>query len=108
RYRFRVTVSDAPGNPPGEARTAERESAPVRIDHTPPAVRLIEGLRFEATDAASPLERAEYSINAGPWVPVYSDDGVTDATTETFTIPTPDAADSERVLTLRFWDAAGN
>jgi hypothetical protein len=35
RYRFRVTVSDSPANPPEAVRTARKVSAPVLIDHTP-------------------------------------------------------------------------
>ena len=35
-YVFRVTASDAESNP-GDAKTGVRESAPVRIDNTPPA-----------------------------------------------------------------------
>ena len=37
-YRLRVTASDAPGNPPGEALTTHMESAPFLIDNTPPKI----------------------------------------------------------------------
>ncbi len=111
RYRFRVTVSDSPSNPPEAARTARKVSAPVLIDHTPPVVMLLEisgGIvRFEARDAASAIVAAEYSVNGGPWVPVRADDGLADSLAETFSVR-PDPAPGERLITLRVRDRAGN
>ena len=42
-YVFRVTASDAESNP-GDAKTGVRESAPVRIDNTPPVIREADAL----------------------------------------------------------------
>ncbi len=113
RYRFRVEVSDALSNPAASAETAEKTSESILIDHTAPAVRLVEtqgreAALFEATDGASMLERAGYSIDAGPWRPIYSDDGILDSRNETFTIRLSDLAEGERLLTIRVRDAAGN
>ena len=63
---------------------------------------------FEAMDAASPLRRCEYSIDAGPWIPVEATDGVIDAPRENFQLRLPDAPAGERLLVLRAVDSAGN
>ena len=113
RYRFRVEVSDALSNPDADAETAEKTSESILIDHTAPAVRLVEtqgreATLFEATDGASMLERAEYSIDAGPWRPIYSDDGILDSRNEKFTVRLADLTEGERLVTIRVRDAAGN
>ena len=78
-YVFRVTASDAEANP-GDAKTTSRESAPVRIDNTPPVIRQISSapgvFQFEATDSASPLTEAEYSVDAKKWTRVEPKDGL--------------------------------
>jgi hypothetical protein len=112
-YWFRVRASDSPANPPESAQSAERTSQPVLIDHTPPAVRLAAtngraSVQFEAADAASMLQSAEYSIDAGPWVPVFADDGIVDSRREVFTVRLTDLAAGERLVTLRARDRAGN
>ncbi|MBK9166145.1 MAG: hypothetical protein IPM24_01635 [Bryobacterales bacterium] len=115
RYLFRVTASDREANAPDDAREDVLISAPILIDHTPPAVRLsparVQGqtveIGVEATDAASPLRRAEYSVNAGPWVPLRAADGVTDSQREEFAVRL-EAVAGERVVVVRAFDAAEN
>ena len=112
-YRFRIEVTDAKANPPDDVRSASRVSEPVVVDHTPPAVRLLgvdeeRVIRFEARDAASLLRRAEYSVDAGSWVPVLADDGIVDSMEETFTIRLADIDAAEHLVTLRVRDRAGN
>ena len=112
-YRFRVEISDSASNPPDQALSTRRISEPVVIDHTPPAVRLVSTkgpspIRFEAEDRASILQQAEYSIDAGPWVPVRADDGIVDSLAETFTIRLEDLEPGEHLITLRVRDRAGN
>ncbi|MGH9559366.1 MAG: hypothetical protein ACRD30_09000, partial [Bryobacteraceae bacterium] len=78
RYYFKVIASDRLSNPAEFAREAELISTPVLIDNTPPVVtagtprrdgNTIE-IDAEAADAGSALRRCEYSIDAGPWLPV--------------------------------------
>ncbi|MCS7315726.1 MAG: hypothetical protein RMI94_11055 [Bryobacterales bacterium] len=116
RYFFRVVASDAPSNPPASARQAELVSAPTLIDHTPPLLRAGEPRRagphwevdVEAADAVSPLRRAEYSLDAGPWIPLEPADGVLDSPAERFRILLEDPAPGERLLVVRVFDASGN
>jgi hypothetical protein len=110
RYYFRVTASDAPSNPPGDAREGELISAPVRIDNTPPVVTISRNgsaLEVKAVDATSPLRRCEMSLDARAWVLVEAADGVTDSLEETFRIQLT-ASPGEHLVTVRVTDAAGN
>ncbi len=116
RYFFRVAASDRLSNPPGAARDAELVSAPVLIDNTPPVVKMGQPgaggggflIEVEAADAASPLRRAEYSIDAGPWTPLAAEDGVIDSKQEKFIVRTPPLAAGEHLIVVRVYDSAGN
>ena len=112
-YRFRIEVNDAKANPPDAVRSASRVSEPLLVDHTPPTVRLLDVddgqvVRFEARDAASMLRGAEYSVDAGMWVPILSDDGIVDSLREAFTIRLAGVDGAEHLVTLRVRDKAGN
>src|SRR5207302_3061023 len=116
RYSFRVVASDRPSNPPNLARDSELVSAPVLIDNTPPVVKLSAPRRtgnhlevdVDATDATSPLRRCEYSVNAGPCVPVEAVDGVTDSPHETFHIVLDNLRPGEQLIVVRVYDTANN
>ncbi|MBL8217201.1 MAG: hypothetical protein JNK87_41150 [Bryobacterales bacterium] len=74
-YQVRVTASDAPGNPPNDALTAQLESEPFLVDNTAPQIANLTAamengkltVRWQARDKASVIERAEYSLNGGEW-----------------------------------------
>ena len=116
KYFFRVVASDREVNPPGIAREAELVSSPVLIDNTPPVVtagaprRTANGVEveFEAVDAASPLRRCEYSLDAGVWTPLESLDGVIDSLREKLVVHLGQLSPGEHVLVLRALDGANN
>ena len=116
KYLFRVQVSDSPANPPGAARATDYVSAPVFVDHTPPTLEVSEPARdgdrvvvaVRVRDAASPLTRCEYSLDAGSWIPVSADDGIIDSPAESFRIVLESLADGEHLLVVRAYDSAGN
>nr|MBA2736970.1 hypothetical protein [Pyrinomonadaceae bacterium] len=117
RYIFRITVRDSLSNPENQALSGERLSEPVEIDNTAPTVSSIgtpqvSGERarvtFEATDAASFVSRAEYSVDGGEWATVYSDDGISDSPRERYTMEIPLRNAGEYSVTLRVFDANGN
>src|SRR5208283_2655272 len=83
-YRIKVVASDAPSHTPGEALTGEKISDRFVIDTTPPVIANFQAVgqpaecktpqcskpflvSFDAEDATSPIARAEYSLDAGPW-----------------------------------------
>ena len=112
-YEFRVRVDDGQANSPERALEAERISRPVLVDQTPPRVRkLPDGpggeLRFEVEDEVSEIRSAEFSVDAGDWGPVLSDDGILDSRQETFTLPLDDLEPGEHLVVLRVRDRVGN
>jgi hypothetical protein len=115
RYYFRVTASDRLSNSAEFAREAELVSAPVLIDNTPPVVtatlaRTAAGVEItvDAEDRATALRRCEYSVDAGPWLPVEAADGITDSPRERFLIRLDGLASGEHLVVIRVFDTAGN
>ncbi|MEK7854548.1 MAG: hypothetical protein AAB288_00535, partial [Acidobacteriota bacterium] len=92
RYVVRIVAKDSPDNPAGQFLTGERVSEPFDIDNTQPSVvaavprmqaetaRIV----FTANDKASYVVRAEYSINGGPWLAVFAEDGISDSSDERY------------------------
>ncbi len=109
-YVFRLTASDAETNPV-DGKTTERESSPVRLDNSPPAIREASRaagvLVVEVVDAGSPLAEAEYSVDARKWTRVEAEDGLSDSPHETYRIRiAPDARGG--YLLVRVTDASRN
>ncbi len=130
-YELQVTASDAPSHSPAEALTASRKSSRFEVDTTPPQVQNLKGvvegsllrITFRAVDGFTPIQRAEFSVDAGSWqylepVGNLSDNRVEDYN---FTVPaggdrqpgvravtaSPDAGD-EHVVVVRVYDRFGN
>jgi hypothetical protein len=115
-YEMKIVASDRKDNPPEDALTGERVSAPFAVAHGPPAVTVkVAGtdgdqVLLEAT-AADPLVRltaASYAVNAKKWVNVFPTDGLFDSKTETFRFRTESLKPGTYVVVLRVRDAAGN
>jgi hypothetical protein len=117
RYIFKIVAKDTPSNPAGASLSGERITDPIDIDNTPPMVSAqgqptINGntarVTFAASDKASYLTKAEFSLNGADWQPVYADDGISDSPNETYTVQIPISAPGESVVTLRVFDVNGN
>jgi len=116
KYFFRVLASDREANPPPSARESQLISAPVMIDNTPPSVTILPvrygsgtaRVEFDAVDAASPLRRCEYSLDAASWVPVSAGDGVIDSMREHFVLELTGLPAGEHLLVIRVADSANN
>ncbi|MGA3028812.1 MAG: hypothetical protein ABSF98_29075 [Bryobacteraceae bacterium] len=115
-YELRVTASDEPGNPEGEALTATLVSDPFLIDNTPPviggltATRSASGVRvrWHAQDARSNITRAEYSINGGEWKLVAPVGGLSDSLEEDYDVTIPAAAADGAMIAVRVTDDFDN
>ncbi|MBK7707436.1 MAG: hypothetical protein IPJ30_17215 [Acidobacteria bacterium] len=116
RYVFRIVAKDSPSNPAGQELRGERISEPFDIDNTAPVVTAAGApavsadkarVVFEASDASSFINRAEYSVNGGEWRTVYAEDGISDGPKERYSFEIPVAA-GETAVTLRAFDANGN
>jgi WD40 repeat protein len=99
-YRIMVVASDAPAHTLGDALTGERESDHFIIDTTPPLLSALLGslqggvlhASFVATDAISPIARAEYSLDAGHWQYLDPVGKLSDSLTEHYDFTAPLAA----------------
>jgi sugar lactone lactonase YvrE len=127
-YTIKVVASDAPSHSPGQALTAERESARFEVDTTPPQIEnllaSLDGAQlhvsFRAVDSFSPIRRAEYSVDAGDWQYVEPLGQISDSKTENYdfraAVPLDPAASQttnpsgqiEHVVVVRVYDRYDN
>src|SRR5689334_4567886 len=91
-YTVKVVASDAPSHSPEDVLSDEKESSRFEIDNTAPRIEnlaaRVEGqevhVTFHAADDASPIKRAEYSIDAGDWQYVEPVGALSDAKSENY------------------------
>jgi hypothetical protein len=89
-YRFRLTATDAPGNPDG-AIEVSRVSRWFVVDNTPPSASMQRsGDRWvvSVSDNLSPIVRAEWSRDGLHWTALAPRDGLLDGREEEFEFPT--------------------
>jgi hypothetical protein len=107
-YTLKVVASDAPSHSPKEALTASKQSSYFEIDNTPPEVVNLSGVyeagairvTFRAIDGFSPIQRAEYSVDAGDWQVVEPVGQISDSREENYdvSVPLPELLDPEDKL----------
>ena len=91
-YTIKVVASDAPSHSPEDVLSDEKESLRFEVDNTAPRVEnlsaRVEGqdlhITFHAADEASPIKRAEYSIDAGDWQYVEPIGALSDSRSENY------------------------
>ena len=117
RYIFKIVARDTPSNPFALALSGEKTTEPIDIDNTPPVIKTSDSAQvtgdnarvtFDASDAASYLTRAQYSVNGGEWMTVYADDGISDSPKERYTIEISVKNAGEYAVTIRVFDVNGN
>jgi WD40 repeat protein len=117
RYVFKVSAKDSPSNTLSQVLAGDRVSEPIDIDNTTPIVTAIGNAQifgekarviFEATEAASFIKRAEFSVDGSEWQTVFADDGISDSGKERFTVEVSSPKAGEYSVTLRVFDANGN
>ena len=114
RYLIRVSASDAPSNPEELALLGSQESQAFEVDNLPPSVAasLVQKtpprVRVVARDDASPLRRAEYSVDGSRWQEVHPLDGINDGLEESYEFSPPGLLPGPHVLVIRISDLLGN
>ena len=106
-YRFRLTATDAPGNPEG-AIEVSRASRWFAVDNTAPNASLRRtGDRWVVTvqDNLSPIVRAEWSRDGSEWTALAPTDGLLDGREETFEFP---AVSGRHMIVVRVVDRQHN
>ncbi|MGD0732514.1 MAG: WD40 repeat domain-containing protein [Terracidiphilus sp.] len=128
-YQVKVVASDAPSHSPGDALTGAKESERFEVDTTPPVIANLKAsneaancsgsqcsrriyANFDAEDAFSPIARAEYSLDAGPWQYIEPVGKISDSRREHYELHIPldvaAAKSSEHLITVRAYDRHDN
>ena len=128
-YQIKVVVSDAPSHTPGDALTGAKLSDRFEVDTTPPVISNLKAtgeeekcqgshcprpfqVTFDAEDASSPIARAEYSLDAGPWQYIEPAGKLSDSRHEHYELhlSLDDLAGktSEHLITVRVFDRHDN
>jgi hypothetical protein len=106
-YRFRLTASDAPGNPDGGIETS-RVSRWFAVDNTAPVASLRRTGDLwvvSVSDNLSPIVRAEWSRDGHDWTALAPKDGLLDGREETFEFP---AVSGRHMVVVRVVDRQHN
>jgi len=114
-YELRLTASDQPSQPRGDALLTEQISRPFLVDNAAPLVADLKiapagkGYRvtFTARDALSVIVAARVSVNAGEWQNAQPVDGILDSTEERFTIDL-ELSPGDNTVAVVAVDAQGN
>jgi hypothetical protein len=128
-YQIKIVASDLPSHTPADALTGARVSSRFVVDTTPPVIADLKTAReettcahapcsmpvrltFAAEDAASPIARAEYSLDAGPWQFIEPVGELSDSMVEHYNVLLPAAAldpkTGEHLITVRAYDRHDN
>jgi len=129
-YYLKIVASDSPSNPPANALKAERESERFEVDNAPPLIEKLSAgslnrctgacgdtvvvVKFTARDAASSIERAQYSLDGGEWILVTPAGSISDAPEEryefslSFSWNGPALAEREHTIAVRAFDRFDN
>lgn len=125
-YQLKVVASDSPSHTPTEALSGDKVSDRFEVDTTPPAITNLHAaeaapcakepcavnVAFDAEDSMSPVVKAEYSIDLGPWQYIDPVGGLSDARREHYDFRIPasafDGKSGEHLLTVRAYDRHDN
>jgi hypothetical protein len=124
-YYLKIVAIDSPSNPPAAALSAARESERLEVDNTPPVIEKLEAIQvvtrngtlppfhsvlvhFTARDAASGIERAQYSVDGGEWTLTAPIGGLSDALEEKYEFTLTGIAPGEHTLAARAFDRFEN
>jgi len=119
-YYLKIVATDAPSNPPALALKTERESERFEVDNTPPVIDQLEAMagatrgnvsvvvKFTARDAASSIERAQYSLDGSDWTLLAPTGRISDAPEERYELSLSGIARGEHTISVRAYDRYEN
>ena len=120
-YYLKIVATDDKSNPPTETLKAERVSERFVVDNTPPAISQIASepapgaagdpavtVRFRATDSASSIVRAQYSLDAGDWTIAPPVGGLSDSLAEQYSVTLRGVTPGEHTVSVRVYDQFEN
>ena len=115
-YVVRITVSDSPSNPAGQALESELMSKPFVVANSAPAIEWgtpqVEGtearIQVEVRTVASAIHQLEYAVDGGPWGLLFPEDGIADGIVESYRLKLEGLERGEHLVTVRVVDSVGN
>jgi hypothetical protein len=115
-YTVKVIASDSPSHSPGDALTAEKESSRFEVDSTPPRIETLAAtveaaqihVTFRAVDSFSPIDHAEYSVDAGDWHFIEPIGQLSDSKIESYDFKLPVSGNDDHVVVMRVYDRYDN
>jgi outer membrane protein assembly factor BamB len=123
-YYLKIVATDAPSNPPSLALKTERESERFEVNNTPPTIEKVEAsatglsadrsrgasydISFTASHPTMSIEKAQYSVDGGDWIPLAPTTGITDYKTEKYTFIVNGLAPGEHTVAVRAYDRFEN
>ena len=114
-YYLKIAATDAPSNPADVALSSENISDRFEVDNTAPSVSGLSAtsssaiiIRFAAKDSYSPLEKAEYSLDASEWQLIFPTSRTTDATEHSYEFKLGALPKGEHTLVVRVYDSFQN
>jgi len=123
-YYLKIVASDAPSNPPAVTLETSRESERFEVDNTPPSIEQLAAtlvttkgdssstpsifVKFTARDAASSIDRAQYSLDGGDWLLLSPTGSVSDAPEEHYEFTVPYPGPGEHTVAVRAYDRFDN
>jgi hypothetical protein len=116
-YYLKIVASDSPSNPPDVALTTERESERFEIDNSPPVIENLKAggaannavtVSFSARDAATSIERAQYSVDGGDWILCSPVGRISDTREENYRLTISNLGTGEHSIAVRTYDRFEN
>jgi WD40 repeat protein len=123
-YYLKIAATDSPSNPPALSLKTERESERFEVDNTPPVIEHLEAvaaitwsgsvalrsvfIKFVARDAASSIDRAQYSVDGGEWILVAPTGHISDAPEERYELSLSGLVPGEHTISVRAYDRFEN
>ena len=115
-YYLKIVASDSASNPPDKALKTERESERFEVDNTPPVVGKLDSsasgaraeITFTATDSATSVERAQYSLDGGDWLVLAPKTGISDGKQERYEFSINALKAGEHTIAVRVYDRFEN
>jgi len=102
----------------------ERESERFEVDNTPPTIEKVEAsatgmnadrahgasydVSFTASHPTMSIEKAQYSLDGGEWIPLAPTSGITDYKTEKYAFTVSGLAPGEHTVAVRAYDRFEN
>ncbi len=113
RYQIKLVADDSPSNDPSKVLSDKYISVPVLVDNHQPAVDALGfaggKVKGKARDSFSAISALDFSVDGGPWMPIFCADGIFDEVVEEFDFALTEKLEpGPHAIAVRAYDRAGN